>query len=199
MSIQVYKDINYSGGSVVIDGDNADLRGINYNDTASSIKVTTGTTIILYQDINYGGAVLTLTADAPDLRAFPGPGADGTWNDAASSVKFVTNIATRLMLGEFYVEAGPDGFIKTTTVKGDNSKVTITRHGDKRYDALFTVNNKQLSIQNNGSLQTRDAGTYGPFESFDATTQPDPDVINLLYRLQNGCIAGATVLQIVEN
>ncbi len=206
----LYEHVNYAGASVEIASDTPDLRskGSQWNDQASSVKVPTGATVVLFEHINYGGRSLTLTSDAPDLRAFPGPGKDGTWNDAASSVK-VTAVgdpgdpggekSERLKRGLQYVECNAGGTVTYSNTKTDASKVKVTKHDDKRYDVAFTsAGNKALSIQNDGSLQSRPAGQYGPFEALAAITSPSPDVVNLLFRVADGRICGGTVLQIVE-
>jgi hypothetical protein len=59
--------------------------GWDWNDNISSVRVPPGMTVILYENDNYGGASLTLTSDVSDLRNYPGPGPDGTWNDAVSA------------------------------------------------------------------------------------------------------------------
>ncbi len=81
-----YEDINYGGASFPANADMSFV-GWDWNDRISSLRVPVGLAVILYQNIDFGGASLTLTSDAPDLRAYPGPGADGTWNDAASSIR----------------------------------------------------------------------------------------------------------------
>jgi hypothetical protein len=85
-----FGDINYAGASFQLSSDSSFV-GWDWNDTISSVRVPPGQVVTLYQDADFGGASLTLTADTPDLRAFPGPGADGTWNDAASSIRIGTN------------------------------------------------------------------------------------------------------------
>ena len=81
-----FGDINYAGGSFQLSSDSSFV-GWDWNDMISSVRVPPGQVVTLYQDADFGGAALTLTSDAPDLRAFAGPGADGTWNDATSSIR----------------------------------------------------------------------------------------------------------------
>jgi hypothetical protein len=57
--------------------------------------------------------------------------------------------------------------------------VEITQDGDHFY-VEFVAAHRSLTITPIGALQTRDAGTRGPWETFFATTQPDG--LNLLYR-----------------
>lgn len=82
-----YWDINYSGSLNAL-GVDTPFVGWTWNDQISSVYFEHTGTVVLYEHENYGGASLVLTQNAPDLRAFPGPGLDGTWNDAASSIRF---------------------------------------------------------------------------------------------------------------
>ncbi len=208
----LFEHVNYAGASLEITSDTPDLRskGAQWNDQASSVKVPAGTTVTLFEHINYGGRSLALTSDAPDLRSFPGPGKDGTWNDAASSVKVSGSGPTdpgpgdgggkseRLKTGGKYVECNAGGTISLNATKTDASKVTITKHDDKKYDVAFTsAGNKAFSVQNDGSLQSRPQGQYGAFEALNAITAPDPDSVNLIYRTDGGKVVGP-IFQIVE-
>ncbi len=191
-----YEHINYQGKQWTFDSNQSFIESAN--DQFSSVKIPAGTTVQLFEHRDYGGRSTTLTSDAADLRAH------GPWNDAASSVKFNsagtggTGKAVRLKKGKYYVECNSGGIISLTDAKTDGSKVVITRHADKHYDATFAEAKKVLSIEPDGRLTSRPEGTYGPYEMLDATTQPDPNPINLLYRVSNGQICGGTVLQIVE-
>jgi hypothetical protein len=73
--------------------------------------------------------------------------------------------------------------------------VEITQAGTHFY-VRFTESNRCLSVTPEGALQSRQAGTTGPWEAFYATTQPDG--INLLYRrdVDGGHSLIATVLEI---
>lgn len=82
----VYWDIWYSGWSTSFSGD-VSFVGWDWNDQISSIRVPAGRTVEIYQHWNFEGQMLTLTSDADDLRDFTGPGPDGTWNDAVSSIR----------------------------------------------------------------------------------------------------------------
>ena len=42
---------------------------------------------MLYEHGDFAGASIRLTGDVADLRQYPGPGPDGTWNDAVSSFR----------------------------------------------------------------------------------------------------------------
>lgn len=198
--VTFYADINYQGKSWKFDAD-APFVGSDANDQFSSARVPAGVTVTLFEHSDYGGRSIVLTADVPDLRSFSGPGAGGTWNDAASSVKFSggSSAATpRLKKGPLYVECNAAGLVGFSSSKTDASKVVVTRHDDKHYDATFTQANRTLSIQQDGSLQSRPAGTYGGYENLDAITAPDPNQVSLLYRVSGGVVLGGTVLQIVE-
>jgi len=198
--VTFYQDINYQGRSWAYDGDAVSLA--DGNDQFSSARIPTGMTVVLYEHANYQGQSLTLTGDAPDLRKFSGPGPGRTWNDVASSVKFQgggpSEPAERLTLGNDFVECDSAGVITTRATKGNAGRVKITKHDDHHYDATFIDANCTLSIQPNGRLESRPAGTYGGYENLDAITAPDPNPINLLYRVDRGHICGGTVLQIVE-
>jgi hypothetical protein len=85
-SAQFYEDI-WSGGASFSADSSVDFVGWDWNDRISSVYVPAGGTVVLYQDWYYGGDSLTLGEGYyPDLRDFGGPGDDGTWNDAASSI-----------------------------------------------------------------------------------------------------------------
>ncbi|MFQ5793358.1 MAG: beta/gamma crystallin-related protein [Acidobacteriota bacterium] len=85
----VFQDVGFRGRQVNVGGDVPDLRSINFNDEISSVSVPGGAEVILYKDINFGGVALGLKTDISDLRTKRGPGPDGTWNDQASSIKFI--------------------------------------------------------------------------------------------------------------
>lgn len=65
-----------------------------------------------------------------------------------------------------------------STVYADRTKadeweeIELTRHDDGLYDARFVAANVQLSIQPNGSLETRPAGVFGPWELFTVSDAP---------------------------
>lgn len=84
--VTVFEHIDFSGASAEIAATQSYVGGA-WNDRVSSVHVPSGRTVVLYQHMDFGGASLELTSDAADLRAYPGPGLDGTWNDAASSIE----------------------------------------------------------------------------------------------------------------
>ena len=193
--VTLFEHIDYQGRSWAYDADSPFVG--DGNDQFSSAKVAPGVSVILFEHANYGGRSVTITGDVPDFRPLA-----GGWNDVASSLKVTgSNEAGIIRLtqrGQF-VECNAGGTIALTGTKSDNGKVAVTHHDDKRYDALFIAANKTLSIQNDGSLQSRPAGTYGPFEQIRAATQPEPADVHVLFRSVDGVILGGTVLQIVED
>lgn len=189
-----FEHINYQGRSWTFDGDQPFVGG-EANDQFSSVKVPAGMAVQLFQHRDFAGNSVTLSSDTPDLR-------DKGFNDAASSLKFSgsgggSGKAVRLKQVGSFIECNAGGTVTLTGTKTDAGKVVITKHDDKRYDVLFSQANKTLSVEPDGRLTTRPAGTYGAFEQLAATTQPAPDEINLLYRVADGQLLGAA-LQIVE-
>lgn len=81
-----YEHVGFDGASLAAGGD-LSFVGWEWNDRLSSIHVPSGRTVVLYEHADYGGLSLALTGDAVDLRDYPGPGLDGTWNDAVSSIE----------------------------------------------------------------------------------------------------------------
>lgn len=63
---------------------------------------------------------------------------------------------------------------------GPWEEVELTRHNDGSFDARFLSSNRQLSINPQGGLESREAGQTGGWESFYATEQPEGT--NFLYR-----------------
>ena len=63
---------------------------------------------------------------------------------------------------------------------GPWEEVEFTPQGNA-YAVRYTQANKQLSIQNDGRLETRPAGTYGPFELFQIRTE-EGSGRHILYR-----------------
>ena len=175
--MKVYQDVNFGGGELDITGDTPDLRTAgDWNDRVSSVRLDPGQTATLYENINYDGQQLTLTADAPDLRAFPGPGAGGTWNDVASSIK-VTGAASgggtpsgavKLKRGGAYVSNG-DPFV-------------LTQHDGGTFDARNTNRNTQLAIENNGTIGERPAGTAVAETQLQVRATTQPNGTSILYR-----------------
>lgn len=84
--VRFYQHTGFAGESYAASGEQSYV-GSAWNDAISSVHVPPGRSVVLYEHIDFGGESLTLTGDAGDLRDYPGPGLDGTWNDAASSIR----------------------------------------------------------------------------------------------------------------
>jgi hypothetical protein len=82
-AVTVYKDCNYGGASVSFEVGSYTLSQMiakgALNDWISSVKVSSGRSVIFYEHDNFGGATLTKTADDGCL-------VDDVWNDKASSM-----------------------------------------------------------------------------------------------------------------
>jgi hypothetical protein len=50
---------------------------------------------------------------------------------------------------------------------------TLSQHDGGKFGLLFRAANRELTINDQGGLETRVAGTFGEWESEDAATQPD--------------------------
>jgi hypothetical protein len=194
-----YEHINYEGRSQEFPGNAFNLAEQQLANELSSMRVPRGVSVTLFAGTNMAGQSLTLTEDAPDFRRFPGPGADGTWNDAANSVRIgAGSDDVRLTRGGQFVEAAGSA-IRLVNTPTDAGRVALTRHdaptqGAIRFSALFTQANVQLSIQNDGSLQTRPAGTLGPFEREQVFATTQPDGTSLLYRVDGVRMFGEPLL-----
>src|SRR5262252_248006 len=90
------------------------------------------------------------------------------------------SMAVYLKLGHYYTGVDPTPLVNTDgdaqfPVYSDREEggaweeVTLTPHDDGGYDALYVAANRTLSIQPDGTLQTREAGTYGGYEAVYAT------------------------------
>jgi hypothetical protein len=80
-----FEHINYDGDWAAANS-SVSWVGDDWNDEISSVAMLPGVTVTLFEHIDFGGQSLELTSNAPDLRTFPGPGQNGNWNDAASSI-----------------------------------------------------------------------------------------------------------------
>lgn len=74
----LYEHINYGGRKLTFSFGSNDLRDYDFNDEASSFKVSEGTWR-LYEDINYEGKFATFEVGTNDLRDF-------NFNDEVSSI-----------------------------------------------------------------------------------------------------------------
>lgn len=78
---------------------------------------------------------------------------------------------------------------------GSWEEVELTKHGDG-YAARFIAANRLLCIAPNGELQTRPADARGAWETFAVTEQPTDWKTVLLFRRENGFVAGGVVLEV---
>src|SRR5262245_58566485 len=81
-----YEHLDFPGASFNAEGD-VPFVGWDWNDQITSLTVPPGGSVTIYEHADFGGASLTLSSDTADLRWFAGPGGDGTWNDAVSSLR----------------------------------------------------------------------------------------------------------------
>jgi hypothetical protein len=94
-------------------------------------------------------------------------------------------------LGTHYIGVDPakaDVVYHDRVAGGGWEALELTPKDGGHFLATFGEAQRGLSIQNDGSLQTRPAGTDGAFELLYATTQPDG--ISILYRTDQGAIVG---------
>ncbi len=80
-----YEHINYEGNYAAA-SNSVWWVGEDWNDEISSVYMLPGVIVTLFEHSDFAGQSLQLTSQAPDLRWFSGPGPDGTWNDATSSI-----------------------------------------------------------------------------------------------------------------
>jgi pimeloyl-ACP methyl ester carboxylesterase len=84
-AVTLYDDVGLFGASLEL-GSDSTFVGWEWNDRISSVRVPVGRTVTLFEHADFAGESVTLSGDVDDLRQYPGPGADGTWNDATSSI-----------------------------------------------------------------------------------------------------------------
>lgn len=92
--VTFYDDVGY-GGESFGSGANMSFVGWDWNDRMSAVDLPSGWTVTLYEHADYGGASLRLSSSVADLREHGGPGPDGTWNDAVSSIMVTPPAASR--------------------------------------------------------------------------------------------------------
>ncbi|SHF20869.1 Beta/Gamma crystallin [Seinonella peptonophila] len=85
--ITLYEHINFKGKSIKLCGNDKNLVNDNWNDIASSAKVSKGDGVTLYEHIDYKGAKLKLKgghnySDFTKIRL-----GNGSWNDVVSSLR----------------------------------------------------------------------------------------------------------------
>ena len=69
--IQLFRDTNFSGGSITKTDSDSSLKNEGFNDVVSSVIVTSGT-FTLYEHVNFGGYNFTVSARG-------GPNSDGRY------------------------------------------------------------------------------------------------------------------------
>ena len=80
--ITLFRDIDFSGADQTFDDDVSDLRGSFVgNDTATSLRLSTGCRARLYSDANFRGTHIEVDRDVSDLRGSP------VGNDTVSSLQ----------------------------------------------------------------------------------------------------------------
>ena len=78
----VFGDVNFDGGSQVINSDIPDMRDLGLNDTISSLQIPTGQVWQICEHINYEGRCENVSGRMSDLRS-------GDWNDKISSMRLL--------------------------------------------------------------------------------------------------------------
>jgi hypothetical protein len=102
-----------------------------------------------------------------------------------------TRMRVYLKLAGKYIGVDPvkPGTVYTDRTEGGGWEVVeLTRHEGGHFDAKFVAANVQLSVQPDGRLETRPAGTFGAYEQLRATSQPEG--LDLLYRDADGAVLG---------
>lgn len=124
-----YEHLDYSGASF---GSTTDIAfvGWDWNDAITSVTVPPGGSVTIYEHDNFGGTSLNLTSDVADLRWFAGPGADGTWNDAVSSVRVAVASLPPAQngRGQPVDYANGDGRVIVTPLETDSNANTLEMH-----------------------------------------------------------------------
>lgn len=83
--VTLYEHINYGGKSIRLCNDDNSLVNNDWNDIASSARVTQGSGVTLYEHINYRGDRITLRpGNYPDFRNLDR--GNSNWNDVVSSI-----------------------------------------------------------------------------------------------------------------
>lgn len=131
----------------------------------------------------------------PPLVAPPPPAPVTKFPAARRWVGADMNVYLKLNGKYVGVEPGTDRVYADRLSGGAWEEIELKSRGDGSFTARFVAADKQLSIQPNGSLETRPSGTDGAYEIVRATTQPEG--LNLLYRSSDDHVLG-TPLTIVE-
>jgi hypothetical protein len=83
--VTLYEHINYQGKSIRLCQNDSSLVNNDWNDIASSAKVTQGNGVVLYEHINYrGDRVILRPGNYHDFRNLDR--GNSNWNDVVSSV-----------------------------------------------------------------------------------------------------------------
>lgn len=83
--VTLYEHINYGGKSIRLCSNDNTLVNNDWNDIASSARVTQGNGVILYEHINYDGdRIILRPGNYPDFRNLNR--GNSNWNDVVSSV-----------------------------------------------------------------------------------------------------------------
>ena len=78
---------------------------------------------------------------------------------------------------------------------GGWERLRLTKHDGGKFDLYFVDSGVQLSINDSGGYETRPAGTFGPWEMFDAAESPD-GVFAALWRTKDNRPIGTVVLEL---
>ena len=182
LPVILYKDINYGGDYLGLTSSDADLSDntgsgclrycdevscyYDWNDCASSLKVSSGYTAILFENSNYGGRSIAFTSDVSDLRNY-------NFNDVASSVKVIWGVApcattdTNYMCSvscggsgtSSYISSDSPGYWKFTLTSPMN--VTITTNTPSSLNSRLLVG----TTLGGSDICSVNAGGYGSSES----------------------------------
>jgi hypothetical protein len=92
-SAVLFSEVNYGGSSRAFANDVRDLGPVGLDNSASSLRVSSGAVATLFADANYQGACQSFTSDASDLRG------STVGNDTVTSVR----LDTRILCGKPWV------------------------------------------------------------------------------------------------
>jgi hypothetical protein len=79
--VYLFEDTNYEGKSLTLTENAASLKGLNFNDKTSSIKLVQISSIAVFENENWEGKCETIKADTPSLKG------SEVGNDKISSIK----------------------------------------------------------------------------------------------------------------
>jgi hypothetical protein len=86
--LRLFRDTNFLGGSIVVNGDTTDLKELGFNDVLSSLQVVSGT-FTLFQDRDFGGFSVAVSRHGGENRdgRYPSQQWFGNRGDTISSVR----------------------------------------------------------------------------------------------------------------